>query len=255
MSNGFSKLSSLVTTPLAAFALVVILVLTSIASARAEHEPRSEQSKRKLLDISGLVWIEDDLFLAVSDAKRPDEKKLTRVSLLTLPNSLDGIGFHPVSPRFPGGLSSDFESATGIPGSKKLLLVESTDDNGKFQRIFLAKVVGKRIARKRLRILDKVEWGSFTGVFNVEASAVAKTDTGSGLIFIWAERNSGKQFTEIKWADLTLQPFEIGWNGVKSVPFTLPGGVPSLFPLCPAPFAGEEYPASAPCSASWWIAA
>ena len=67
------------------------------------------------------------------------------------------------------------------------------------------------------------EWGSFTGAFNIEATAVAKTDSGSGLIFIWAERNSGKQFTEIKWTDLNLHPFEIGRNGVKAVTFTLPG--------------------------------
>lgn len=223
MSNGSSKFGSPVTTPLVVVALTVILVLAGIVPAGAHDRPPAKESKRKLLDISGLVWIEDDLFLAVSDAKRPDENELTRVSLLTLANSLDGIGFHPLSPRFPGGLASDFESAAGIPGSKKLLLVESSDDNGKYQRIFLAKVVGKRIGRKHLRVLDKVKWGSFTGVFNVETTAVAKTDTGSGLIFIWAERNSGKQFTEIKWTDLNLRPFEIGRNGVKSVTFTLPG--------------------------------
>jgi hypothetical protein len=223
MFNGPSKFRSPVLTPLVVVALAVILVLAGIVPAGADDRPRAKQSNRKLLDLSGLVWIEDDLFLAVSDAKRPDENELTRVSLLTLASSLDGIGFHPLSPRFPGGLSSDFESAAGIPGSKKLLLVESSDGGGKYQRIFLAKVVGKRIGKKRLRILDKVRWRSFTGVLNVETSAVAETDTGSGLIFIWAERNSGKQFTEIKWADLNLHPFEIGRNGVKSVTFTLPG--------------------------------
>lgn len=222
ISNGASRFTSPVTTLLIVVALALILVLTGIVPAGADGRPRAKQSDRKLLDVSGLVWIEDDLFLAVSDAKRPDENKLTRVSLLTLPSSLDGVGFRPLSPRFPGGLSSDFESAAGIPGSKKLLLVESADDDGKYQRIFLAKVVGKQIRRKRLRILDKVKWGSFTEVFNVETSAVAKTDTGSGLIFIWAERNSGKQFTEIKWTDLNLDPFEIGRTGVKSVTFTLP---------------------------------
>ena len=206
-------------------ALAVILVLAGIVPAGADGRPRAKQSNRKLLDISGLVWIEDDLFLAVSDAKRPDENKLTRVSLLTLPSSLDGVGFRPLSPSFPGGLSSDFESAAGIPGSKKLLLVESADDDGKYQRIFLAKLVGKQIGRKRLRILDMVKWGSFTEVFNVETSAVAKTATGSGLIFIWAERNSGKQFTQIKWTDLNLDPFEIGRSGVKSVTFTLPANL------------------------------
>ena len=223
-SNETSQFATRLTTPLVVVALALTLVLAGIAPAGADGRHRAKQSNRKLLDISGLVWIEDDLFLAVSDAKRPDENKFTRVSLLTLPSSLDGVGFRPLSPHFLGGLglSSDFESAAGIPGSNKLLLVESADDDGKYQRIFLAKVLGKQILRKRLRILDKVTWGSFTEVFNVETSAVAKTATGSGLIFIWAERNSGKQFTEIKWTDLNLDPFEIGRSGVKSVTFTLP---------------------------------
>ena len=63
------------------------------------------------------------------------------------------------------------------------------------------------------------EWGSFTAVFNVEATAVALTD--DGFKFVWAERNSGEQSTELKWAGLTLAPLVIGPQE-GSVLFTLP---------------------------------
>ncbi len=204
-------------------------------SSSDDDRHRTKRSTPKLRDISGLVWIKDDVFLAVSDAKHPDEDDLTRVSLLTLPSSIDGIGFRPLSLRFPGGPSSDFESAAGIPGSDKVLLVESADDNGPYQRIFLAKVVGKRV-----RMLNAVEWGSFTAMFNVESSAVA--DTGSGLIFIWAERNSGEQSTDINWTDLQLDPFVIGGSGVESVMFTLPADLidESGDPLYSRPFVGMD---------------
>ena len=125
-----------------------------------------------------------------------------RVSLLMLPQSLEGILWKPLWVRFPGGPSSDLESAAGIPGTDDVLLVESGDNAGAFQRIFLAEVVGNRV-----RVTDFV-WGSFTDVSNVEATAVAKTDTG--YLFLWAERASDDPSTEIQWAELTLDPFEIG---------------------------------------------
>jgi hypothetical protein len=199
-----------------ALAAISMLAGTTPASAGGKH-------RAKLLDISGLIWIRGDVFLAVSDAKTPEEKNLTRVSLLSLATSLDGIGFRKLSPRFPGGLSSDFESAAGIPGSRKFLMAESGDDGmGKPQRIFLAKLVGKRSKRERIRILDFVEWDSFTPVKNVESTAVAATDTGSKFTFIWAERNTGETFTYINWADMWLDPFQIAWNDAQKVKFTLP---------------------------------
>ena len=116
--------------------------------------------------------------------------------------------------RFPGGLSSDLESAARIPGSGYVLLAESSDDNGPAQRIFLAK-----ITRRQVWVVDVTEWNSFTDVFNIESSAVAATS--QGLVFLWAERNSGEQTTDIKWVSMTLKPFKIGGEG-GSVPFTLP---------------------------------
>lgn len=208
----FSKFGLREAARLAAAGLAAIILTGGIGLANGD----GGDSRPKLLDLSGLTWVGDDVFLVVSDAKNDSEEyDLTRVSLLTLPSSLDGIGFRPLSPRFPGGRSNDFESAAGIPGTNKVLLVESSNNNTSYQRIFLAEV-----RRKWVRILDVVEWGSFTGVYNVESSAVADTD--AGLIFIWAERNSGENSTDINWAELSLYPLVIGWNGIDSVEFTLP---------------------------------
>lgn len=194
----------------------IILFVISLIFVSCGSESDSSDDRPKLLDISGLEWIHDNTFLAVSDAKNPDEIEFTRVSLLSLPDSLSGLHVNPLKPMFPGGLSNDFESAAGIPGTNKVLLIESADDNGSYQRIFLADV-----GEENVEIEDDVEWTDFTSAFNIEGSTVA--DTGSGLIFIWAERNTYKQFTDIKWTDLQLEPFAIGQSGlVNSVPFTLP---------------------------------
>ena len=131
-----------------------------------------------------MAWLDGDTFLAVHDAKNPDENTRVRVSLLVLPRSLEGLLWRPLRPHFPGGQSSDLESAARIPGTDEVLLVESGDDASAFQRIFLAEV-----RPNRLSVVGAVEWGSFTDVFNVEATAVAETETG--YLFIWAERNSG----------------------------------------------------------------
>lgn len=194
--------------------IVLIVVSLILFSCGSKGDLRG--GSPRLLDISGLAWIQDNTFLAVSDAKNSDEKEFTRVSLLGLPDSLSGINFNAMKPQFPGGLSNDLESAAGIPGTNKFLLVESANNNGAYQRIFLADVGENSVAIK-----ETVTWTDFTSVYNVEGSAVA--DTHSGLIFIWAERNTQQQSTEVKWTDLQLEPFAIGQSGhVNSVTFTLP---------------------------------
>jgi hypothetical protein len=169
----------------------------------------------ELLDLSGLVWIDGDYFLSVSDAKFPAEPDLSRVGLLKLPESLEGLGFESLRPKFPGGTSSDLESAAHVPNSSYVLLAESGDDNRPKQRIFLAKIDNRSI-----KIEGVTEWSSFTEVFNVEATAIAAN--GHGHVFLWAERNTGEQSTDIKWASMSLRPFNIG-GVAKSVRFTLPG--------------------------------
>lgn len=191
------------------------VALACAIPASAGSEPQlGFRPVQRLLDLSGLAWVGGDTFLVVHDAKNPDELRRVRVSLLMLPQSLEGILWKPLRLRFPGGASSDLESAARIPGRDQVLLVESADDAGAFQRIFLAEVENNRVD-----VIDEVDWTSFTDAFNVEATAVA--ETGSGFLFIWAERASGEQSTEIRWAELTLDPFAIGPE-LSSKPFELP---------------------------------
>jgi len=42
------------------------------------------------------------------------------------------------------------------------------------------------------------------------------------MIFIWAERNSGKTSTKINWTSLSLDPFRIGGGPISSADFALP---------------------------------
>jgi hypothetical protein len=196
--------------------LLIVVILTTLLSFESLMASGSWYRKPapKLLDLSGLAWIGGDYFLSVSDAKSPDEDDLNRVSILTLPDSLDGPGFRSLRLWFPGGLSSDLESAARIPGSRYVLLAESSDDSSPIQRIFLAK-----IGYRHVWIVGVTEWNSFTDVINVESTAVAATS--QGLVFLWAERNTGKQSTDINWVSMTLKPFNIG-GVVGSVTFTLP---------------------------------
>ncbi len=168
-----------------------------------------------LLDLSGLAYLGGDRFLAVHDAKTPKEDALLRVSILTPPASLDGIGRIDATPAFPERNSSDLEAVAAIPGTNKLLLAESGDDAGPFDRIFLAEVQGDAV-----KVLDAVRWRHFTAYHNIEALAVAAAD-GGGPILLWAERNSGQDITELRWARLSVEPFRIE-GPVASVRFALP---------------------------------
>lgn len=188
-----------------------------------DSKPCGWQSVQKLLDLSGLAWLSGNTFLAVHDAKYPEEANRVRVSLLRLPDSLDGIQWRPLHVRFPQRPSSDLESAARIPGTRKVLLLESGDDASALDRIYLA-----RVGSQSVRVVDATEWSSFTSVFNVEGAAVAATD--DGYIFIWAERADGETSTLVQWTDLTLAPFAIGASGVvKAVPFSLPADLAARY--------------------------
>ena len=207
--------------PFVILAFVALNILAAVNPIRADQLSRPRPVQR-LKDLSGLAWIGGDNFLGVHDAKNPDENSLPRVSFLVLPRSLDGILWRPLHLHFPGGRSNDLESASRIPGTNKVLLVESSHDDSDFKRIFLAKM-----ANHRVTITDTLEWDSFTEVFNVEATAVAETN--KGWIFIWAERNQFEQSTDVDWIDLTLNPFVIGGGGIATVKFTLPDEIADLY--------------------------
>ena len=176
-------------------------------------ETDSYRPVQKLLDLSGLAWLGDDRFLAVHDAKNPDEPYRTRVSFLKTPTSLDGIMWLPLEVSFPGGASSDLESASRVPDEDLVLLVESNDDASTFRRVFLS-----RFSEDSVEVEASTEWTSFSDAYNVEATAVAKVE--DGYLFLWAERNSGEASTKIQWSQMSLSPFEIG-APIGSVDFKL----------------------------------
>lgn len=194
--------------------LCILALFLPVGAARAGSSADGYVSVQKLLDLSGLAWLGGDRFLAVHDAKNPDEPDRVRVSFLKSPQSLEGVQWKPLEVAFPGGASSDLESAAAVPGTSQVLLVESGDDAGRYQRIFLADT-----SETGVSIAGVVEWGAFNQVYNVEATAVVQG--AGGYRFLWAERSSGKQATSIKWADMTLSPFSIG-STIGEAAFALP---------------------------------
>lgn len=181
-------------------ALLLVILLTSSELLSEEGFRRAS----RLPDLSGLAWMGDDLFLTVHDAKNPEEINLPRVSLLKLPTGLDGILWKPLRVEFLGQKSNDFESAARIPGMREILLVESTEEQQEkpfSRRIFLAELNDRQV-----QIVDVITWPTQTK--NVEGSAVARVK--GNLIFIYAERAQGQGDTKIHFADLMLEPLDIG---------------------------------------------
>ncbi len=171
--------------------------------AEGQGFPPQFQQAATLPDLSGLTWIGDELLLAVHDAKNPGEKDRPRVSLLTLPQDLDGILWDPMELDWPEplGPSNDLESVAGIPGTSDVLLVESGDNGSEFQRIFRAHFDGQRLS-----IQDDTHWP--VAVNNVEATAVAKL--GDKFVFLYAERAENQPSTLINWAEFSPSTLEFG---------------------------------------------
>jgi hypothetical protein len=186
-----------------------------LASAGCDSSSSSAQPPQVasvLLDLSGLAWIEGDLFVAVHDSKNNDEEKdRARVSLVRLPMGPDGITFENANLNWPAplGESNDLESAARIPGEPYVLLMESGDggkagDGGnEFQRIFLAEY-----RNQRLTIENFTDWPVDGGVVNVEGAAVARL--GNRFVFIFGERAEDEPSTQIQWAELFLPDLTFG---------------------------------------------
>ncbi len=72
------------------------VLFTGVACGEDEAVDASEpapadQVASTLFDLSGLAWLGDGQFLAVHDAKDPDELERPRVSLLTFPQGPEGL--------------------------------------------------------------------------------------------------------------------------------------------------------------------
>lgn len=198
MRGGFTR-STCVRPCLAACATALMAISTSLAGAQESARPST------LLDLSGMAWIEGDLFLAVHDGKNePEEVDWPRASLVQLPKfELQGIIWRNLDVAFPGpqGRSNDLESVCRIPGGKAFLLCESGQKTKEFRRIFYAV-----FADGNLSIPACLNWP--VEVTNVEATAVCRL--GDQLVFLYAERAQGLPATQIRWAKLSLNPLAIG---------------------------------------------
>jgi len=187
---------------------IVILILFTIInffflvnSLEAQEPDRAST----LPDLSGLAWIEGDLFLGIHDAKNyPGKENWPRVSLVHLPQSeLQGVTWREIDFLFtgPNVHSSDMESACRIPHNEGFLFVESGQEGAPYQRIFYAKY-----DNDSLQIKSHIIWP--VEVKNVEATEVCQV--GDRLIFLYAERAEGCDSTKLRWAMLSLAPFRIG---------------------------------------------
>ncbi len=206
--------------------LVPTVILTAAAlgtallpgcAARAPVHLTEVEPGAVLPGVSGLAWVEDDLFLAVHDAKRNQKQSAwPRVSLVRLPRSANkGVSWEPLGLEFPGeaGPANDLESAARLPGGRGFLFAESGPRGGFDPRIFLA-VYGEG----GLRIKSSAPWPE--KIENVEAIAVG--EAGGELVFLYAERTEGGSSTEIRWAGLALDP--LGFGPFRGVTYQGAGG-------------------------------
>src|SRR5512134_189984 len=111
----------------AAGVLGVIVLTCSTASAQPAKPksgsipPRFNQAS-DLPDLSGLVWLGGNRFLAVHDAKVEDEISNPRVSVIELPANSKGVRWLNRTPNLHELWSNDLESAARIPGTQDVLL-------------------------------------------------------------------------------------------------------------------------------------
>jgi hypothetical protein len=185
-----------------AIALSAAMLVCSLAGlVQAQEFSRASA----LPSLSGIVWVEDDLFIGVHDAKRnKNYDNVPRVSLIRLPGSkLKEVTWQPLDLKFPGpeGQSSDLESVSRIPGVKAFLFAESGQEDKGSPRIFLA-----MYSNGTLKIESYVYWP--VPVKNVEAIAVCRV--GDQLVFMYAERAAGLASTKLRWATIALNPFRFG---------------------------------------------
>ncbi|MEM1367065.1 MAG: hypothetical protein AAGG02_03425 [Cyanobacteria bacterium P01_H01_bin.15] len=213
MSNFWIHHSRKVHNVFFAATLLAASLLANIFVAPAQAQQASDALT--LPDLSGLVWVEGDVFLGVHDAKRSSENP--RISIVQLPNSeLKGVTWRTLDLMFPGpaGLSNDLESASRIPGTNAFLFAESGQDGDRAPRIFLS-----IYDNETLKIKSYLEWP--VPINNVESIAVSQI--AEQLVFIYAERADSLPTTKLRWATLSLNPFklekfdEITYQGVDPV--------------------------------------
>lgn len=190
------------------FALTIGLITDAFLShdLNACAESKSQHTTNQLPDISGLAWVELDTFLAVHDAKNPEENNRPRISIISLPQTPEGIRWKALEIDWPLPLkeSSDLESIARIPETSLFLLVESGEssyNSKRFRRIFLVELKNEKPVIRSFTELPAT-------VRNIEGSAAFRS--GDDLVFVCAERGDDQFSTKLYWGNLKLEPFELG---------------------------------------------
>lgn len=207
MVNNLSKL----------FFLAILVLVFTFSWVQGSFSQQSKPLETYLPDLSGLAWVEEDIFLGVHDAKNKGEKSdpsQPRVSLLQLPTDKKPLFWQVLAVDWPNpeGLSNDLESITSIPETNLFLLAESGEKKP-FQRLFLLSY-----NQQKVKIIEQINWP--IPVENVEAIAVSKQ--GDRYLFIYAERADGQESTKIRWTDISFNPLKFG--EFQSVTFQSPFG-------------------------------
>jgi len=208
----FSKNSRLKTVFSGILGLVFFFSVVQVSFAQ-----QSRQLETYLPDLSGLAWVEADIFLGVHDAKnkgKNSDPSQPRLSLLRLPTQEKPLLWQVLRVDWPNpeGLSNDLESITHIPETNLFLLAESGDKKP-FQRLFLL-----AYNQQKVKIVEQINWP--IAVENVEAIAVSRQ--GDRYLFIYAERADSQESTKIRWTDISFNPLKFG--EFQSVTFRSPFG-------------------------------
>ena len=177
--------------------LVTIFIFPSVAQVATTIE-----TGKTLPDLSGLVWLKEDSFLAVHDSKSLDSHQ-PRVSLITLPQSSKGLEWRPLNINWQSvdGVAMDLESITHIPETNLFILAESSNYQKHRGRLFLMKFENSDL--KPIAITD---WPR--NIINIEA--IATTKLNNQFYFFYAERGADQPSTNICWTTLSVEPFSIG---------------------------------------------
>ena len=184
-----------------------ISALCTLTTPIAAQVPQGFLVASTLPDLSGLDYAGNGRFLAVHDAKNPDELSRPRVSIVLRPQGPAGVLYKPLTVNWGALDSSDLESVARIDGSNSYLLCESGDDGDPtFRRIFRG-----RLAGDQLTIEAAVNWP--VPVFNVEATAVARVQ--GQFYFLYAERDDNAPTTDINWAP--FDPANMQFGSFQSV--------------------------------------
>ena len=167
-----------------------------------------------LADLSGMVWVGGNRFIAVHDAKVEDEFFKPRVAALRLPRDSRGLTYKDSRVSYRRETPNDLESVAAIPGTNQVLLVESGDGkhDPSVQRIFKADV-----KQNGVRIRSVTQWPF--PITNVEGTAVAHL--GETHVFLYAERADNLPSTELSWVVFDPKKMEFA-STADSVTFESP---------------------------------